>query len=54
MMLKLVGFLGIAETWEKIDGAAVIDFYFFGAFIFGAGFAEDGVGRESFVVNLCN
>jgi len=54
MTLKLVGFLGVAETWEKIDGAAVIDLHFLGAFIFGAGFAEDGVGRESFVVNLCN
>ena len=31
-----------------------VDFYFFGALVFGAGFAEDGVGGQGFVVNFGN
>jgi hypothetical protein len=51
---KLVGFLGVAEAGESVGGAFAVDFYFYRTFAFGAGFAQDGEGREGFVVNLSN
>ena len=51
---KLVGFLGVAEAWEGVGGAFAVDFNFYGAFGFRAGFAEDGEGGQGFVVNLSN
>jgi len=51
---KLVGFLGVAEAWEGVGGALAAYFNFDGSLAFGAGFAEDGEGGESFVVNLSN
>ena len=32
----------------------MIDFHFFGPFVFGAGFTQDGIGGQCFGVNLCN
>jgi hypothetical protein len=46
--------LGVAETWEGLRGAALVHFDFYGAFRFGAGFAEEGEGSDSLVVNLSN
>ena len=51
---ELVGFLGVAETGEGVGRAFAVHFYFYGAFGFGAGFAEDGEGGQRFVVNLSN
>jgi hypothetical protein len=51
---ELVGFLGIAEAWQGVRGAFAIDFDFFRAFTFCAGFAKDGEGGQGFVVNLSN
>lgn len=51
---KLVGFLGVAETWEGVGRAFAVHFNFYGAFGFGAGFAEDGEGGQGLVVNLSN
>jgi hypothetical protein len=53
-ILEIVGFLGVGEAWEVADGAFAIYFDFFGPFVFGAGFAEDGEGGQSFVVKLSN
>jgi hypothetical protein len=53
-VLERVGFLGVAETWESLRGAALVHFHFYRAFGFGAGFAEEGEGGDSFVVNLSN
>jgi hypothetical protein len=52
--LKRVGFLGVTETWQGLRGAASVYFDFYGAFRFGTGFAEEGVGGDGFVVNLSN
>jgi hypothetical protein len=52
--LKLVGLLGVAEAGEGVGGAFPVNFYFNGAFGFGAGFAEYGEGSQGFVVNLSN
>ena|ERR1700730_16031940 len=52
--LELVGFLGVAESWEGVGRAFAVYFYLYGAFGFSAGFAEDGEGGEGFVVNLSN
>jgi hypothetical protein len=41
---ELVGFLGVAETWEGVGWAFAVHFYFYGAFGFGAGLTEDGEG----------
>jgi hypothetical protein len=43
-LLKLVGFLGVAEAREGVGRAFTVHFYFYGAFGFCAGFAEDGEG----------
>jgi len=51
---EFVGFLGVAEAWEGVGGTFAVYFYFYGAFGFGAGFAEDGEGGQCFVVNLSN
>jgi len=51
---KLVRLLGVAEAWEGVGGAFAVHFYFYGAFGFCAGFAEDGKGGQGFVVNLSN
>jgi hypothetical protein len=51
---ELVGFLGVAEAREGVRGAFAVDFDFFRAFAFCAGFAEDGEGGQGFVVNLSN
>jgi hypothetical protein len=52
--LEVVGFLGVGEAREVVCGALAVNFYFFGALVFGAGFAQDGVGSQGFVVNLSN
>ncbi len=51
---ELVGFLGVAEAGEGVGRAFAVHFDFYGAFAFGAGFAEDGEGGQGFVVNLSN
>jgi hypothetical protein len=51
---EFVRFLGIAEAWEGVGWAFAVHFDFYGAFGFCAGFAEDGEGRQGFVVNLSN
>lgn len=53
-LLELVCFLGIGETGEGLRCAATVDFDFYGTLGFGAGFAQQRVGGDSFVVNLSN
>jgi hypothetical protein len=50
--LEGVGFLGVGEAGEGLRAAALVHFHFYGAFGFGAGLAEEGVGGDGFVVNL--
>jgi hypothetical protein len=50
--LEGVGLLGVGEAGEGLRGAALVHFDFYGAFGFGTGLAEEGVGGDSFVVNL--
>jgi hypothetical protein len=52
--LELVGLLGVGETGESLRRAALIYLNLYGALGFGAGFAQQGEGCDSFVVNLCN
>ncbi len=46
--------MGVAEAWEVAYWTFAVYFDFFGPFVFCAGFAEDGVGGEGFVVKLSN
>jgi hypothetical protein len=46
--------LCVGEAWEVAYGAFAVYFHFFGAFVFGAGFAEDGEGGQGLVVKLSN
>ena len=44
----------VGEAREVANWAFAVYFDFFGFFVFGAGFAEDGVGGQGFVVKLSN
>jgi hypothetical protein len=46
--------LGVTVAGEGLRGAALVHFDFYGAFGFGAGFAQEGEGGEGLVVNLSN
>ncbi len=46
--------MGVTETRQGLRGASLVHFDFYGAFGFGAGFAEESEGGDGFVVNLSN
>ena len=52
--LEIVGFLGEAESGERLSGTGARDFDPQGALGLGAGLPKDRVGGDGFAVNLSN